>query len=139
MIMGSAFAMAIGMRDGLRALPPIYRAAGRMLGARGLRLYSSVLVPASLPTLAGTLRQGFSFAWRSLLGAELILLAQRRGLGFLLNMGRDFSDVAQVVAMMIVMVIVGMAIDRWVFAVFEHRVRLRFGLAQHDLAAHAGP
>ncbi len=128
MIMGSAFAMAIGMRDGLRALPPIYRAAGRMLGARGIRLYTSVLIPASLPTLAGTLRQGFSFSWRSLLGAELILLAQRRGLGFLLNMGRDFSDVAQVVAMMIVMVIVGMTFDRWVFAVFEHRVRARFGL-----------
>lgn len=128
MIMGSAFAMAIGMRDGLRALPPIYRAAGRMLGARGIRLYTSVLVPASLPTLAGTFRQGFSFSWRSLLGAELILLAQRRGLGFLLNMGRDFSDVAQVVAMMIVMVMVGMTFDRWVFAVFEHRVRARFGL-----------
>lgn len=129
MIMGSAFAMAIGMRDGLRALPPMYRAAGTMLGARGLRLYTSVLIPASLPTLAGTLRQGFSFSWRSLLGAELILLAQNRGLGFLLNMGRDFSDVAQVVAMMIVMVIVGMTFDRWVFAVFEHRVRARFGLS----------
>ena len=128
MIMGSAFAMAIGMRDGLRALPPIYRAAGRMLGARGIRLYTSVLIPASLPTLAGTLRQGFSFSWRSLLGDELILVAQNRGLGFLLNMGRDFSDVAQVVAMMIVMVLVGMAFDRWVFAVFEHRVRARFGL-----------
>lgn len=128
MIMGSAFAIAIGMRDGLRSLPPVYRAAGRMLGARGFRLYSSVLIPASLPTLAGTLRQGFSFSWRSLLGAELILLAQRRGLGFLLSMGRDFSDVAQVVAMMAVMVLVGMAVDRWAFAVIERRIRLRFGL-----------
>ncbi len=130
LFMGSAFSMAIAMRDGLRALPPIYRAAGIMLGARGLRLYFRVLLPASLPAFAGTLRQGFSFAWRSLLGAELILLTQRRGIGFLLNVGRDFADVAQVVAVMIVMIAVGMAVDRWCFAIIERRVRTRFGLAQ---------
>ncbi len=128
LIMGSAFSMAIAMRDGLRALPPIYRAAGRMMGARGWRLYIHVLLPASLPALAGTLRQGFSFAWRSLLGAELILMTQRRGMGFLLSTGREFADVAQVVAVMAVMVAVGMAVDRWVFAVLEHRIRVRFGL-----------
>ena len=130
LVMGSAFSMAIAMRDGLRTLPPTYSAAGRMLGARRARLYLYVLLPACLPAFAGTLRQGFSFAWRSLLGAELILLTQRRGLGFLLNIGRDFNDVAQVVAVMIVMIAVGMAIDQWVFAVIEHRIRLRFGLTQ---------
>lgn len=128
LFMGSAFSMAIAMRDGLRALPPVYRVAGIMLGARRLHLYAFVLLPASLPALAGTLRQGFSFAWRSLLGAELILLTQRRGVGFLLNVGRDFADVAQVVAVMVVMVAVGMAMDRWVFAVLEKRVCQRFGL-----------
>jgi NitT/TauT family transport system permease protein len=134
LIMGSAFSVAIAMRDGLRALPPIYRAAGRMLGARGLNLYTRVLLPASLPALAGTLRQCFAFAWRSLLGAELILMTQRRGLGFLLSAGREYANVAQVVAVMIVMVGVGMAMDRLVFAIIEHRVRRRFGLAD---ALHA--
>ena len=49
-----------------------------MLGARGWRLYSYVLLPASLPALASSLRQGFSFAWRSLMGAELIMVAVER-------------------------------------------------------------
>jgi NitT/TauT family transport system permease protein len=129
LIMGSVFSSAIAMRDGLKALPPIYWSAGRMLGATGARLYACVLLPASTPALAGTLRQGFSFAWRSLLGAELIMLTQRRGMGFLLNMGRDFADIAQVVAVMLVMVFVGMTMDRWVFAEIERRVRQRFGLA----------
>lgn len=128
LVMGSCFAMAISMRDGLRTVPPIYIAAGVMLGARKLRLYRHVLLPSSLPALAGTLRQGFGFAWRSLMGAELILIVQRRGLGFLLNAGRDFADIAQVVAVMMVMVGAGMAIDRWVFAPLEKRVRVRFGL-----------
>ncbi len=128
LLMGSVFAVAIAQRDGLRQIPPIYQRAGLMLGARGWRLYRYVLLPASLPALAGSLRQGFSFAWRSLLGAELILMAQRRGLGFLLASGREFNDIAQVVAVMLVMIATGMLVDRYVFAVLQRRVQVRFGL-----------
>lgn len=128
LVAGCVFAVAISLRDGLRTLPPIYITAGRMLGARRYTLYRYILLPASLPALAGMLRQGFSFAWRSLMGAELIMLVQRRGLGFQLNVGRDFSDVAQVIAVMIVMVGLGMATDKWVFAPVERKVRARFGL-----------
>jgi NitT/TauT family transport system permease protein len=86
------------------------------------------LLPASLPAFATSLRQGFSFAWRSLLGAELILAVENRGLGFLLETGRDFSDIAQVVAVMIVMVIFGMVADRLVFAKLQAAINARFGL-----------
>ena len=129
LVMGSFCAVAIALRDGLRLIPPLYPRAGMMLGARGWRLYRYVLLPASLPALAGSLRQGFSFAWRSLMGAELILVVQRHGLGFLLQNGRDFSDVAQVVAVMIMMVVIGMLADRWVFAKIQARIQRRFGLA----------
>ena len=129
MVMGSFAAVAISMRDGLRMIPPLYPRAGLMLGARGWKLYRYVLLPASLPALATSLRQGFSFAWRSLMGAELILIVERHGLGFLLQNGRDFSDIAQVVAVMIVMVIIGMLADRWLFAKIQSRVQARFGLA----------
>jgi NitT/TauT family transport system permease protein len=100
-----------------------------MLGAKGWRLYRYVLLPASLPAMATSLRQGFSFAWRSLMGAELILVVQHHGLGFLLQSGRDFSDVAQVVAVMIVMVVIGMLADRWVFAKIQAAIQARFGLS----------
>jgi NitT/TauT family transport system permease protein len=128
LVMGSFFAIAIALRDGLRMIPPIYHWAGRMMGARRWTMYRYVLLPASLPALAGSLRQGFSFAWRSLMGAELIFAVQRHGLGFLLATGRDFADVAQVVAVMMVMVGIGMAADRWVFARVQERVQMRFGL-----------
>jgi NitT/TauT family transport system permease protein len=131
MVMGSFAAVAISMRDGLRMIPPLFPRAGLMLGARGWRLYRYVLLPASLPALATSLRQGFSFAWRSLMGAELILIVAGRnhqGLGFLLQTGRDFSDLAQVIAIMIVMVLIGMLADRWVFAKIQTVVQARFGL-----------
>jgi NitT/TauT family transport system permease protein len=128
LVMGSFSAVAISLRDGLRSVPPVFRIAGLMLGARRYALYRHVLLPASMPALANTLRQGFAFAWRSLMGGELVLTVQRRGLGFLLNVGRDFADVAQVVAVMATMVAIGMIVDRWVFAVIERKVRARFGL-----------
>ena len=130
LIMGSFFAVAIALRDGLKTIPPIYQRAGLMMGARGWKLYRYVLLPASLPALAGSLRQGFSFAWRSLMGAELIFIVQGRdGLGHLLAIGREFADVAQVVAVMIVMVMIGMIVDRWIFARLQRAVHTRFGLA----------
>lgn len=129
LVMGSAFAIAISLRDGLRTIPPIYSRAGLMLGASGWKLYRHVLLPASLPAVAGSLRQGFSFAWRSLMGAEFIFIVQKHGLGFLLSMGRDYNDVAQVIAVMGVMIVIGMVVDRWVFAPMQSHVQARFGLA----------
>jgi NitT/TauT family transport system permease protein len=128
LVMGSTFGMAVSMRDGLKAIPPLYRRAGLMMGARKWRLYRFVLFPAGLPALASSLRQGFSFAWRSLMGAELILVADHQGLGFLLKTGGDNSEISQVVAVMIVMVIIGMLADRLAFAPLERRVHTRFGL-----------
>lgn len=128
LVMGSFFAIAIALRDGLHTIPPLYQRAGLMLGAKGWKLYRYVLLPASLPALASSLRQGFSFAWRSLMGAELILAVQQHGLGFLLAAGRDFTDVAQVVAVMAIMVLIGMSADRWAFATLQRKVHARFGL-----------
>jgi len=128
LVMGSFFAIALALRDGLRTIPPAYQNAGRMLGARGWKLYRYVLLPASLPAVAASLRQGFSFAWRSLMGAELLFAVQNHGLGFQLEMARTNVGVAQVIAVMSIMVMLGIAADRLVFARLERRVLVRFGL-----------
>jgi NitT/TauT family transport system permease protein len=131
LVMGSCFAIAIGVRDGLRVIPPVYQKAGQMLGARGWRMYRYVLIPASLPAMASSLRQGFSFAWRSLMGAELMFMAVRNhGLGYLLDFARSFGDVAQVLAIMILMIAIAMVVDRVVFARLERKIHKRFGLLQ---------
>jgi NitT/TauT family transport system permease protein len=95
-------------------------------------MYRYVLLPASLPALASSLRQGFSFAWRSLMGAELIFAVERHGLGFVLHIGRELNDVGWVVVAMIVMVVIGMLADRLVFGVLEKSIHRRFGLAVQE-------
>ncbi len=128
MVLGSGFAVALAMRDGLAVMPPLYERAGRMLGATGWRLWRYVLLPASLPAMTGALRQGFGFAWRSLLGAEMVLVTTGKGLGYLLLAGRELGLAADVVAVMAMMVVVGMSVDRWVLGPLDARVRQRFGL-----------
>jgi NitT/TauT family transport system permease protein len=130
LVMGSFFSVAIALRDGLSTIPPLYQRAGRMLGARGWKLYRYVLLPASMPAFASSLRQGFSFAWRSLMGAELILAVEAKGLGFYLDRGRNNADIAQVVAVMAVMVALGMVADWMIFARLERGIYARFGLTR---------
>jgi NitT/TauT family transport system permease protein len=131
LVLGSFFAFAIALRDGLATIPPVQARAGRMLGAKGWRLYWYVMLPASLPALASSLRQGFGFAWRSLMGAELVyVFVNSHGLGYLLEEARLGPDMAKVVAVMIVMVLVGMLADQWAFGPLERRVLARFGLGE---------
>jgi len=130
MVMGSMFAIAISVRDGLRQIPPLYQRAGLMLGAGGWRLYRYILLPAALPAMSSGLRQGFSFAWRSLMGAELVFgpALNPKGLGVLLDDARNIGGTADVIAVMIVMVIIGMLADRLIFAPLEKRIYRQFGL-----------
>jgi NitT/TauT family transport system permease protein len=86
-----------------------------------------VVLPAAKPTVLQGVKQGWSFAWRSLMAAELLYYSL--SLGNLLQAGRDLNDAARVMAVMVVIVAVGVTVDRIVFAPVERRVRERWGLA----------
>ena len=61
-----------------------------------------------------------------MVGAELLF--SFLGLGFLLNVGRQLSDVSQVLAMMLVIMIIGIVIDGLIFKRLEDKVMARWGL-----------
>jgi NitT/TauT family transport system permease protein len=126
-LMGSLLSVTIAMEDGRKQMPRIYGMAGRNLGARGFRLFWSVLLPASLPYIVSGLKQGWAFGWRSLIQAEMIFLSL--GLGQLLMMGRDLSDMSQVIAVMVLIIALGYIVDRLVFKTIERRLQQRWGLA----------
>jgi NitT/TauT family transport system permease protein len=126
-LMGSLLSVTIAMEDGRKQMPKIYGMAGRNLGARGFRLFWSVLLPASLPFIVNGMKQGWAFAWRSLIQAEMIFLSL--GLGQLLMMGRDLNDMSQVIAVMILIIILGYLVDGLVFRTIERRLQEKWGLA----------
>jgi NitT/TauT family transport system permease protein len=126
-VMGALFSITLGVDAGIKNTPPVYLKAARNMGAKGLALTLQVVLPAALPAILTGLKQGWSFAWRSLMAAELLYYSL--SLGNLLQSGRDLNDVAQVVAVMLVIIAIGVTVDALIFNPLERRVRTRWGLA----------
>ncbi len=127
-VLGALFSITIGVETGVRNTPPIYIHAAQTLGARHFALYYQVILPAALPTVLGGLKQGWAFAWRSLMAGELLYFTL--SLGNLLQTGRDLNDAALVMAVMAMIIVIGTSVDRLVFHPLERHVRQRWGLDQ---------
>lgn len=127
-LMGSIFAVAISARAGVQGIPPLYRRAALTMGANRIQMVRHTLLPAMAPSMAQGLKLGWSFAWRSLMAGELLLVDG--GLGQMLDMGRNFNRMSLVVAIMLVIVAVGLTMDRLLFSRIEAWVQERWGLAQ---------
>jgi NitT/TauT family transport system permease protein len=125
-IMGAVLSIAQSTEDGIRNTARVYARAARNLGARGLQLYVSVVLPSALPSIVTGMKLGWSFAWRSLMAGELLYTLP--GLGNLLNMGRELNDMSQVIAVILIIIALGLISDKLVFGVLEKRVRERWGL-----------
>lgn len=127
-VMNSVFSVMNSTYGGIRNIPPIYLHAARNMGAVGFLLFRHVMIPASAPSLIMGLRQTWSFAWHALVGAEM-LITTGIGLGYILAIGREFSNMSQIIATMIVIFAVGLIFDRFVFSKVEEKVREKWGLS----------
>lgn len=129
-LMGALLAITISVSDGIRNIPPLYLRAGRMMGAKGFRLYRDVMLPAAFPSIITGAKQGWAFAWRSLMAGELLSVSTGAlGLGQTLMRGRDLNDMSLVLAVMAILVAIGVVADRLVFDRLERTVRHRWGLS----------
>jgi len=126
-LMGATFAVALATSDGVKNVPPIYLRAARTMGVKGVWTFVRVIVPSALPAIVTGMKLGWAFAWRSLMAAEMVFVTL--GLGHLLMMGRELNDMARVVSVMLVIVVIGMLVDRAVFGTLESKIRRRWGLA----------
>ena len=127
--LGSVFAVALSVRAGIRSLSPLFARVGTVLGAQGMTLWTQVLLPASLPAFLSGARQGWAFAWRSLMAAELLSQSLRAGVGHLLNTGRDLNDMPMVAGMILVILVLGLLIDLALFGPAERFVKRRWGVS----------
>lgn len=125
-VMGALFSITLGVDTGVKNTPPIYLQAARNLGTRGLALTTQVILPSAMPAILSGLKQGWTFAWRSLMAGELLYFTL--SLGNLLQTGRDLNDASQVMAVMVVIIAIGVSINSLIFAPIERSVRERWGL-----------
>ncbi|MGD0614421.1 MAG: ABC transporter permease [Verrucomicrobiota bacterium] len=127
-IMSSAPAIAIAISDGIQHIPPIYLRAARTLGTPGYAMPTRVILPASLPSIVTGIKLGWTLAWHGDVSAELI--KSSIGLGYLLQMGRELNDAAQVIGVMVLTILFGLLLDRFVFGLVQKRILVRWGLAE---------
>lgn len=127
-LFGAVPSVANGVVQGLDQIPPLLLRAARVLGARGLSAARHVLLPASLPGFLAGVRQGWSFAWRSLMAVELLVVTSTAGVGNLLDQSRKAGDMAGVLAGVVTILVIGVAIELCLFAPLERRVLRRRGL-----------
>ncbi|WP_371496299.1 ABC transporter permease [Kitasatospora sp. NBC_00374] len=129
-LLGAVPSIANGLISGIDQVPPIYLRAGRTLGATGLAGARHVLLPAALPGYLAGLKQGWAFSWRSLMAAELIAASPDLGVGLgrYLENQREFSDMSGVLLGIILILVVGVAIDLLIFSPVERRVLRSRGL-----------
>jgi sulfonate transport system permease protein len=127
-VLGAAPSIANGLISGIDDLPPQLMRAARVLGARGVTLYTSIVMPAVLPTYLAGLKQGWAFAWRSLMAGELlVIIAKQPSLGNDLTFAREFANAPRLIAVMIIILIIGMIVDA-IFSAIANGVRRRRGL-----------
>jgi NitT/TauT family transport system permease protein len=127
-VLGAAPSIANGLIAGVDYTPPLLLRAGKMMGLRRLSLYRHLILPASLPAFVAGLKQGWAFAWRSLVAGELlVVIANQPSLGVLLSTYQDQADMESATSIIIVILILGIIVDM-LFGVADRAIRRRWGL-----------
>src|SRR5581483_387096 len=135
-VLGAAPSIANGLINGIDHIPPILTRAGRALGARGTRAFRYVILPAAFPSFIGGLKQGWAFAWRSLLAGELlVLIPGTHSLGEQLEFSSQFSDAKGLIATMMVIFVIGVVMDELFFGNVDRAIRRRYGLIEDAVPA----
>ncbi|MDF9833131.1 NitT/TauT family transport system permease protein [Ereboglobus sp. PH5-5] len=127
-VMGTLWSVIIATETGVRTIPPIYARAARTMGSRGIHTWVNVMLPASLPFIVSGMKQGWAFAWRSLMAAEIyVTILTGFGLGHLLHYGRELNAMEQVIGVMFVIVVIGLLADKVLFSPWERFLHRRWG------------
>jgi|CZLB01.1.fsa_nt_gi NitT/TauT family transport system permease protein len=128
-VLGAAPSIANGLIAGVDYTPPLLLRVGKTMGLRRIALYRHLILPASLPTYVAGLKQGWAFAYRSLMAGELlVIIANTSSIGVLLNNDQDQTDMPSTISIMIVILMLGIGVDA-LFNLANGRIRRRWGLA----------
>jgi NitT/TauT family transport system permease protein len=127
-VLGAAPSIANGLIQGVDYTPPLLLRAGAMMGLRRFTLYRYLILPASLPSFVAGMKQGWAFAWRSLMAGELVVqVPGALSLGVLLSGDQEQLDLASTISVMIVILLLGVIVDG-LFTKADTAIRRRRGL-----------
>ena len=129
-VLGAAPSIANGLITGVDYVPPLLLRAGKTMGLRSFALYRYLIVPASLPAFVAGMKQGWAFAWRSLMAGELVVqIIGQFSIGQQLSVDQQQLDFTSTSAMLIVILVIGILVDM-IFTQADLFIRRRRGLLE---------
>ena len=123
----SAFPIIFNTWTGVKAVKEIWVRSAQAMGADNRRLFLKVIVPGALPYILTGLRLGLAQAWRILVGIEM-LAAVPWGLGWMIFGAREFLNTDVMLAGIVVIGVLGLALEKLVFQRLEHFTVVRWGM-----------
>lgn len=123
---GSVFSVTLAIEESIKNISPIYIKVGKTMGARKFNLYFKVILPSILPSIISGIKLGWAFSWHALMAAEMLFATA--GIGHILMIGKEFNDMTQVVAAMVLMILIALVINLMVFRPVETNIKKKWGL-----------
>ena len=123
----SAFPIIFNTWTGVKAVKEIWVRSAQAMGADDRRLFVTVIVPGALPYILTGLRLGLAQAWRILVGIEM-LAAVPWGLGWMIFGAREFLNTDVMLAGVVVIGVIGLALEKLVFQKLEEYTVMRWGM-----------
>lgn len=127
-VMGTLWSVILSTENGIRHISPIYSQAAKTMGASSWYTLIHVTLPASAPYIVSGMKQGWAFAWRSLMAAEIyVVVISGFGIGQYLHYGRELQRMNQVIGIMFVIIFIGLVADKTLFSPIERRLHRKWG------------
>lgn len=123
----SMFPIIFNSWTGVKAVKEIWLRSAIAMGADDRRLFTHVILPGALPYILTGLRLGLAQAWRILVAVEM-LAAVPWGLGWLIFGARKFLNTDAMLAGIVVIALIGLALEKFVFQKIEDYTVVRWGM-----------
>ena len=121
--------VALSTHSGFASISNTIRMVGRNYGLTGFRYVLQILIPAAFPAILTGLKNGWAFAWRTLIAAELVfgVSSGSGGIGWFIYENKNQLEIAYVFAGLLTVIAIGVVVDS-LFRLVEQRTVNRWGM-----------
>ncbi len=122
-VLASVFPVLLNTESGIFGCDKGLVEVGRVLGFSKNRIFFKIMLPNAIPEILVGVRIGLGYAWRAILGAEMIAAAS--GLGYLILDAQALSRTDKVIAGILVIGTIGLITDKICVLIESFAVRNR--------------
>ncbi len=126
--LGGFFAITYNTMRGIEMVDPSLVNAARTMGLGDVKLFLTVLLPGALSSILTGMRLGIGYAWRALVGGEMLSAMTQWGIGKMIYQARYWNDVAAMFMGLIIIGVTGLLLDQTLLNWLEQRTVERWGM-----------